>query len=672
MSKVVLTKCKDYKKVKQILLDSLKLIGGIKKYIKKGSKVLIKPNLSDPLPPEKAATTHPLLIKAIVEIVQETGAKVTIGECSAGNVENATKKAFDICGVNEIANQTGALTRNFQEEDWILKNIPDYKILKKADFAQALFEADFVINVPKLKTHGITFITSALKNTFGCVEFKNRALLHRKLKDRRDFAQALVDVYSFVKPQLTIIDAVLAMEGDEGPSYGNPVDLGYVIISEDGVAADAVAAHLTGHRALALPIICHAHERGLGIADLKKITVLGDKLTTKKDFKRSSLFHDELNKHDGFKKEFEFQPSITELCMKCGACFNSCPVSAISFDEKTGYKINEEKCIQCLCCHEVCVHAAIKLNKKYFQAKRDKNSNLRLGLECNENCVFCTVAKDKETTLSTKEAQEKIDYLMRNNVGTIAFTGGEPTIRKDLPEIFSYAKQNGFNIELQTNGVKLADESYLIKLKENGLKNVLIALHSHKEKVSNEITQSKFFLKTVQGIKNTIKHNISISLSHVITSKNYKDLLDYIDFVMNLSKEIHIYFGYVRPNGNALDNNWIVPKLSEVELDIYKALEKCKKNNVSFSVEGIPLCYMQGYEKYCSETQRMQKQAQVYLGSGESKHDDLHEFIHSELKKKGNQCKSCQINQYCAGVWKEYADIYGTDELYPIFHKITM
>lgn len=371
MPKVSIVKCDDYSEVKAGIQESLKLLGGIKKFFKKGERVLLKPNISDPLPPEKAANTHPLFVKAVIEIAQKAGAEVSVGEASAGGGEGITTKCLEISGIGKIISETGVTFRNFQEEPFMLRDIPSFKVMDKTDFANAIFQVDMVVNLPKLKTHGLTFITGSIKNCFGCVHPEERKYLHGTFPRREDFTQGLVDIYSFVRPRLTIMDAVVGMEGEQGPSFGDPKKIGLVIAGEDGVAVDAVAATVIGYEPHALPIIKFADERGIGTGDMRKIEVVGERIkdVVVKGFKQHPLFNNKYRKMEGFGSSFVMIPELTQSkCIKCGTCANNCPVCAIQMNPYP--VIDREKCIMCYCCHELCPQGAYQLKIKWLGKKQ--------------------------------------------------------------------------------------------------------------------------------------------------------------------------------------------------------------------------------------------------------------------------------------------------------------
>ncbi|MCD6226336.1 MAG: radical SAM protein, partial [Candidatus Aenigmarchaeota archaeon] len=153
-------------------------------------------------------------------------------------------------------------------------------------------------------------------------------------------------------------------------------------------------------------------------------------------------------------------------------------------------------------------------------------SNLiRLGNKCNEKCLFCTVAYDNEKELSHEEVKEKINFIKKNGGTSITFTGGEPTIRNDLPELIKYAKSLGFYTELQTNGIRLANKELANKIIKSGVNAILFSFHSHKREVFDKLTGLEgSFEKTIEGIKN-IGDRTEIHISHVINSLNYRDLV---------------------------------------------------------------------------------------------------------------------------------------------------
>ena len=297
-------------------------------------------------------------------------------------------------------------------------------------------------------------------------------------------------------------------------------------------------------------------------------------------------------------------------------------------------------------------------------------SNLiRLGNNCNERCLFCTVAYDNEKELTHKEVKEKIAFIKEKGGKSITFTGGEPTIRDDLPELIKYAKSLDLFTELQTNGVRLSDKVFSDKIIKSGIDVIVFSFHSHKKEIFDRLTDlDGSFTKAMKGIEN-VSGKVEIQISHVINSLNYRDTVDFVKFMKEKFPEINFfYFGFIRPNGRTQENKWLVPKISEIDLHLYKLFNFCKQNKIAFAVEGLPLCYMQGFEEYCAETQRLLSKPVFYIGSNDVK-EDAHKDVIEKNKSKSSVCNHCFLNEICAGLWREYAEMYGLEELFPIFEK---
>jgi len=282
--------------------------------------------------------------------------------------------------------------------------------------------------------------------------------------------------------------------------------------------------------------------------------------------------------------------------------------------------------------------------------------------------VFCTVALDNEKELTNEEVKRRIEFLSREGADIITFTGGEPTLREDLVELIQFAKKRKFKrIELQTNGVLLSDKKLAQRVVEAGVDEVLVSLHSHKKEISEKLTNAPgTFDKTLNGIKNILEAGGKVCISHVINSLNYKELTEFVKFMRRKFPTLSFYFGFVRPNGNTKFNRWVVPKISDADFYVYKLFDYCRKNKIPFSVEGLPLCYMQGYEVHSSEVHRIISEPVFYLAGGETKYD-VHRFVIENFRKKGEQCEHCFLKDICGGVWMEYAEMYGREELFPVF-----
>ena len=273
MSKVAITRCEDYEqeRVTDAVKKCLGLIGNFEDLIKPEMKVLLKLNLlSAGLGPEKAVNTHPTVIRALVDILQgDYECKVYIGDSCGSLRSGSTYQAFRVTQIDKIAKETGATIVNFDVDETLDITNNNASIVKNFKIAKTVKTVDVIISVPKLKTHGLTRYTGAIKNMFGSIPANGKKNVHLLAPKSRLMALALVDVYEMVQPHISIMDAVIGMEGN-GPNAGDPRKVGLILSSYDDVALDSVASTIIGYKPLSVPIIQYAYERELGTADMKK------------------------------------------------------------------------------------------------------------------------------------------------------------------------------------------------------------------------------------------------------------------------------------------------------------------------------------------------------------------------------------------------------------------
>ena len=377
-SLVSVVRCLNYEwsNVERAVGESLDYLGGIKKFVKHGDKVLLKVNLLAPTTPEEAVITHPQVVKALIYQVKDVGGIPWIGDSSGGPFSGLTSRAFEISGLKEVAQETGAILKNFDVEGVVTLNNPNGIIMKKFHVARPVVEADVCINMPKLKIHELLLLTGAVKNLVGVIPGGGKKELHQNAPKAEDLAHAILDLFEVVKPRLQFMDAVVGLEGKrgiaiEGAGFGSPRQVGLIIASADAVAMDVVAAVIMGYNPLKIESIRVANERGVGESDLQRIRICGEELDKVKieGYEKASNSIVELIPPFWAKKLINqyitSYPAIdSDSCKKCGTCQKSCPVDAIRIDSQP--RIDLDTCIRCYCCHELCTHAALELKRPLF------------------------------------------------------------------------------------------------------------------------------------------------------------------------------------------------------------------------------------------------------------------------------------------------------------------
>jgi uncharacterized protein (DUF362 family) len=271
--KVSLTKCNDYEpvNVRAALLKHFNLHGGISAFVSRGDKVLVKPNMIAPKPASCAVQTDPAVIIELAKILLDFGAKPFVADSSAWANAAACAEAL---GIVEPLKRLGVRIKQLSRP---VKCTLEHSGTKIGISSVAL-EADKIINLPKLKTHQQLVATIAVKNMFGCVSGKAKAIWHyRKGATSENFCTMLIDIYKLLGPVLTIIDAVVAMEGP-GPIRGNPKKLGWLVASVDPMAAEVICCDLIGFNPEQLPLIRAAEKIGFGCTNKQNIQVVGDLL----------------------------------------------------------------------------------------------------------------------------------------------------------------------------------------------------------------------------------------------------------------------------------------------------------------------------------------------------------------------------------------------------------
>ena len=357
--------CNTYsqEKVTEKIIEAIVTSGGLPKKIKAGSKVLINPNLLTAKSPANAATTHPSVVRGLIKYLKSIGINdISIGDSPAGNHD--WKKLWDVTGMSDVAKSENAKLIPFVHTKTItIDNDIIIPVLKEID------SFDAVISIPKLKTHLLTKITGAVKNTYGMIPGKAKTHFHGTHSSPRKMSKFIAKLYGTLKPDYILMDAIECMEG-EGPNTGKPVHIGLIFAGEDGVAIDSMACSIFGYKPNEILILEEANKAGFGVSTKDYIEKVGDGWVIMDTLKAKRAFLSDLFYKIPEKLFFivsyvtSCRPKINEkTCLKCGKCIEECSQTAIYAKPNGKYGVKSKDCILCMCCIETCPYKAITLKK---------------------------------------------------------------------------------------------------------------------------------------------------------------------------------------------------------------------------------------------------------------------------------------------------------------------
>ena len=413
-SQVSIIKCSTYSQEELFLKvkQSVELVGGIEKFIKRGSKVLLKPNLLMAIEPEAGITTHPEFVRSVIRLLKEIDCKIYLGDGPSvfgGNAEDIFK-VYERTGIKKIA-----------EEEKTELVIFDKRFMHGYfPLTTWVKECDCVVSLPKFKTHSFMFLTGAIKNLFGLIPGSFKLECHKNFFQQEKFAGVLLDIYQAVKPALTIVDGILGIEGNGPATSGIKRNFGLILAGADGLAIDALLAKLMNIQPEYVFTNKEAAFRNIGNVDENNIEIKGEKLSSCiiADFKLPDASFKQflVNKFPGFianilKKLITIHPKIdSDACRLCESCIKNCPQQTMSVQEGKPVRqwfgipnsqshkpvrqwfgipnsqshkpvrqwfgipnsqshklvIDYAQCISCFCCQEVCPYGAIATKKSFL------------------------------------------------------------------------------------------------------------------------------------------------------------------------------------------------------------------------------------------------------------------------------------------------------------------
>jgi len=359
-SRIVIKKCDSYRDslIQEAVAALVGSLGGIQSFVRSGQRVLIKPNMLSARSPDQGVTTHPAVLEAVIMLVKSAGCEVLVGDSPSGAVKGLDR-FWRETGFADVCRRQGAALVSFEAGGSAIRTVNG----SRYHIAKAVLEADAVINLPKMKTHGFTLYTGAVKNLFGTLPGFQKVNYHKRFPHPAEFSEKLVDIYECIEPVLTIMDGITAMEG-HGPATGNLLPANLLLAADNGIALDAVAAGIMGFKRDEVDVLRIAGERCAAAVDFAEmeITMLDGGPVPSIPFRRPSNrlmkgVPAPLVRLAG--RLIWVRPSVKRgACISCSVCAESCPVDAIEMVD--GYpEIDYTTCINCLCCNESCSAGAV-------------------------------------------------------------------------------------------------------------------------------------------------------------------------------------------------------------------------------------------------------------------------------------------------------------------------
>lgn len=325
----------------------------------RGKKVLIKPNVLRASDTAEGIVTHPALLAAVVDKVETLApASIIVGDNPGVFSYGANEAAFEQTGL------MAAARGHYRNIGMDVVTVPfNATFMETVRISRAIYEADVVISLPKFKTHGLTAMTGAIKNSYGILPGAQKARLHKIAGNPARFHELIVEVFKLRVPDLFIVDAVVGMEGN-GPASPDLREIGLVLASDNAVALDAVMATMMGLAPGRLRFLCKAADAGLGSWNLDDIHLDGN-LVRLEAFKLPPLGGEAIHGNPDIQALLDSKIRLTpradpDGCTACGTCIEQCPADALAMIDDLP-RVDMARCVTCFCCQEICPEKAMVL-----------------------------------------------------------------------------------------------------------------------------------------------------------------------------------------------------------------------------------------------------------------------------------------------------------------------
>lgn len=378
-TQVYAASCPDYGQAEEAIRALVEQMGGMGRFVRPGERIVLKANLLRAAPPESAICTHPAVVEAVAKLVKEAGGTPVICDSPGGALhkEAVLRSLYEKTGMAAAAAAAGAELA--MDSSTRTVSLPEGKVLRQTEIITPVAEADGVIDLCKMKTHVLMSMTGAVKNLFGVIPGLSKVGYHATHPDHATFADVLLDLTGYVKPRLSLMDGILAMEGDGPGSSGTPRQAGLLLAAANPLALDTAAGAIMNLPRQDHPVLLAAERRGLTPCRMEDVELIGGTMEELRmaDYKFPASTKSNLMDFLGplarpaerlCKKALSQTPRIDGAkCVGCGICAKSCPGQAIAMTAPgKKARISQKACIHCYCCHELCPQKAVELHQSWL------------------------------------------------------------------------------------------------------------------------------------------------------------------------------------------------------------------------------------------------------------------------------------------------------------------